>query len=261
MVSEIYRDFINDMTWSYSRIKAFEDCPYRWYMRYILGDKEEPMFYSSYGTLMHKLIEGFYSGKFTKQDLPIEFLLRFQTEVQGQRPSDKIVKSYIQKGLDYCNNFEPFPYNTLEVERRLNFKVGDLKFVGILDYIGEKDGEIYIVDNKSRDLKPRSKRKKPTLKDEELDEMLKQLYLYSIPIKEKYGKYPKALCFNCFKARAFIEEPFDMQAFEAALKWATNTVEVIKNTEIFNPWIDFFSCKYICGLHDECCYANERSNS
>ena len=30
-----YAPLIDDMVWSYSRIKAFEDCPYRWYLKYI----------------------------------------------------------------------------------------------------------------------------------------------------------------------------------------------------------------------------------
>ena len=37
--------------------------------------------------------------------------------------------------------------------------------------MGEEDGYLVIVDNKSRDLKQRSKREKPTLKDKELDSM------------------------------------------------------------------------------------------
>lgn len=30
-----YAPLIDDMVWSYSRIKAFEDCHYRWYLKYI----------------------------------------------------------------------------------------------------------------------------------------------------------------------------------------------------------------------------------
>ena len=30
-----YRPIIQDMTWSYSRIKSFGDCPYRWFLKYI----------------------------------------------------------------------------------------------------------------------------------------------------------------------------------------------------------------------------------
>ena len=32
-----YAPLIDDMTWSYSRVKSFEDCPYKWFLKYIVG--------------------------------------------------------------------------------------------------------------------------------------------------------------------------------------------------------------------------------
>ena len=113
---------------------------------------------------------------------------------------------------------------------------------------------MYIVDNKSRDLKPRSKRSKPTLKDKELDEMLKQLYIYSEAVKQEYGKYPISLCFNCFKSGVFIEEPFVENTHKEVLNWYEGQIDKIKKSEDFYPSIDFFMCKYLCGVQDECCY-------
>lgn len=78
-----------------------------------------------------------------------------------------------------------------------------------LDFLGESEaGELVLVDNKSRDLKPRSNRKRPTAKDTELDDMLRQLYLYSIPVFESFGRYPDWLCFNYFRSGVFIKERF-----------------------------------------------------
>ena len=252
-----YSSRIGKMTWSYSRIDSFEPCRYKWFLRYIddpLGVKGKPMFYSSYGTFMHRLIERYYRGELSKDDMVLEFLTDFEDMVKGERPSNDIVHRYIQSGVAYLKSFKPFPYNVVDVEKKVTFKAMGHKFVGIIDYLGEKDGELYIVDNKSRDLKPRSKRKKPTLKDQELDAMLRQLYLYSVAIKQEYGKYPKALCFNCFKNGTFIEEPFDVVAYDAALRWADETIKKITNTKSFYPSIDFFFCKYLCDYSDECCY-------
>lgn len=254
MVKDIYQSVIDGMTWSYSRLKAFNECQYKWYMKYICEFEERPMFFSSYGSLMHKLIEEFYRGEISKEDMKIKFLFDFQKAVQGDRPSDKIVESYINKGLEYLERFQPLPYRMLEVEKKMFFNVDEYRFVGIIDYLGEKDGELYIVDNKSRDLKPRSNRKKPTIKDQELDEMLVQLYIYSLPIYKEYGKYPKALCFNCFKSGVFIEEPFEKDKYEEAINWAEHTINEIKQTEEFNPSLDYFKCKFLCGLNDDCDY-------
>ena len=144
------------------------------------------------------------------------------------------------------------------VEEKVDFEIDGTQFVGYIDYHGIKDGEHYIVDNKSRDLKPRSNRKTPTVKDKELDEMLRQLYIYSAAIKQKYGKFPKALCFNCFKTGTFIEEPFNEDAYNEAIEWAKKNIEDIKNADDFYPNREFFSCYYICGVSDECCYWQAR---
>ena len=253
-----YRPLIEDMVWSYSRIECFNDCRYRWFLKYIKNYEEAPQFYSSYGSFMHRLIEQYYRGELTKEEMQIKFLFDFKKEVRGTRPPDKTVRKYIDNGLEYLNSFLPFPFNMIEVEKKVEFEIDGIPFVGYIDYLGEKDGELYIVDNKSRDLKPRSNRATPTAKDRELDEMLKQLYLYSEAIKQEYNKYPKSLCFNCFKAGIFIEEPFEIEAYDKTIKWAKDCIEDIKNVDDFYPSIEYFGCNYICGLSDECIYSEMR---
>lgn len=253
-----YRPLIEDMVWSYSRIKSFHDCPYRWFLKYIKHMRERPQFYASYGSFMHKLLEGYYKGELTKEEMQIKFLFDFSKEVQGARPQESTVKKYIQLGTKYLEDFEPFPFRTLGVEQKVVSSVGGYPFIGFIDYLGEKDGNLYVVDNKSRDLKPRSKRPNPTVKDQELDDMLRQLYLYAGAVKEDYGCFPEALCFNCFKTNTFIVEPFHKSAYDEAVHWAKSSIEDIADTEEFTPRLDFFSCKYICGLNDECCYWQSR---
>lgn len=250
----MYKYLVDGMTWSYSRIGCFEMCRYKWFMKYICNCSGKEMFYASYGSFIHKLLERYYKGELKKDDLLPAFITGFSDNVKGERPSDSIVSSYITKGCEYFRNFERLPFHIIGVEKEIKFKIGNREFVGSIDLLGEKDGEIYIIDNKSRDLKPRSKRGKPTLKDLELDSMLKQLYLYSTAIKSDFGKYPKALCFNCFKSNTFIEEPFVMSDYENAQKWALEMINKIRNTEDFYPSIEFFQCKNLCELQDECEY-------
>ena len=206
---------------------------------------------------MHKLIELILKEKITKEEAQTMFLCDFSKEVQGMRPSGKIVQSYIEKGLNYLKSVQKFPYKPLGIEKQVKFEVGGFLFVGVIDYLGEKDGELYIIDNKSRDLKPRSKRATPTINDNTLDEMLKQLYLYAIAVKREFGKYPKSLCFNCFKSGVFIEEPFVESKLEDTVKWAVSTINDIIKTEDFSPYIEYFPCTYICGVNDDCMYREE----
>jgi len=255
MSGEIYRPLIEDIVWSYSNLESFHDCRYRWFLKYIKHCKPEDKFYASYGLFMHTLLEKFYRGEMSKDEMLTTFLTAFSTEVLGTRPKASIVQKYIQRGIDYLKSFEPFPYKTVAIEEKIDFSVDDIKLTCRIDYIGEdENGDIIVIDNKSRDLKERSTRKQPTLKDKELDSMLKQLYLYSAAIKEKYGKFPKYLCFNCFKAGVFIKEPFVEEAYNNTIDWIKNTVDEIKETDDFYPNREFFACHYICGMSSQCCY-------
>lgn len=249
-----YLPLIEDMVWSYSRIASFDDCPYRFFLKYISRCKEIDKFYATYGSFMHKLIERYYRGELTKDEMLEEFLTGFSENVRGVRPQESTVLKYIKMGADYLRGFKPFDFNMIDVEKKVRFEIDGIPFIGFIDYLGERDGEYYIVDNKSRDMKPRSKRGRPTLKDKELDKMLRQLYIYSAAVKQEYGKFPKALCFNCFRTGVFIEEPFREEAYREAINWAKGMINDIKSADEFYPNREFFFCHYICGVSDDCVY-------
>lgn len=248
------------MTWSYSRIKCFEDCPYQWFLKYIKEYSNCPtQFYASFGSLMHSVLGDFLSGKISNKKAKMIFLTTYHSKVIGERPELSIVKSYINNASDFLETFTGFQdYSTVAVEDEIRFKVNDYNFIGYIDYLGENSSGFSIVDHKSRKLKHRSGRKNPTINDKTLDSMYKQLYIYSEGVKQKYGQYPKELCFNCYRNGMFIKEPFDAQKCEDAKKWAIDTIERIKNTDYFAPSVDYFKCKYICDVNEECCYWQER---
>ncbi len=254
-----YRPIIEDMTWSYSRIKSFEDCPYRWFMKYICEYEEDERFYASYGSFMHKILERYYKKIISKEEMIGEYLSGFSTFVSGERPSPDIVQNYINQGAEYLKGFCPLPYQLMGIEKQVSFHIDGIPFVGFIDYLGKNEEGIVIVDNKSRNLRARSGRKKPTAKDAELDDMLKQLYLYAEGVRQEYGEAPQTLCFNCFRTGTLIEEPFQKRAYREAIDWAKGIIEQIMRCEDedFYPRKDYFYCRYICGLSDECVYHQE----
>ena len=205
---------------------------------------------------MHKLIERYYSGDLAKEEMLTSFLKDFKKEVRGFRPKESTLKKFIDGAVSYLTNFEPFPYKMIAVEKKVEFEIEGIKFVGYIDFLGEdeSDGELVIIDNKSRDLRQRSTRSKPTVKDKELDEILRQLYIYCIAVEKEYGKLPKALCINCFRTGVFITEQFNKAAYEEAKAWVISRVEEIKNDSDFEPNPDMFKCFWICGVSDDCEY-------
>ena len=212
------------------------------------------MFFSDYGSYMHKLIELYLQGFLEKEELTGAYLSGFRRNVRGKAPSNKIFKSYFDQGYDYLSEID-FPYlSPIGVEQRVDFHVGGKPFTGIIDCVAMDDGKLVILDNKSRALKPRSGHQKPTASDAELDSYLRQLYLYSVPMEQLYHTYPDRLEFNCFRTGQLISEPFRQEEFEKTKEWALKTIDTITENEDWSPKIDYWKCRYICDKGDDCCF-------
>lgn len=249
-----YSNIISTFTWSYSRLTTFEDCPYRFLLSYIKPQDDTHLFFSDYGLFMHKVIEKYLTGELKHDELGRYYLLNFQKEIVGRAPNKKIFQSYFQQGLSYLNE-HCFPYQTpCAVEHRVDFFIDDIPFTGVIDCVAEDNGDLVILDHKSRALKPRTNGKKIRRSDLELDDYLRQLYLYSIPVYLEYHRYPKRLEFNCFRTGQLISEPFSEHALEEAKTWAKRTVKQITDNEDWSPDMEYWKCRYLCGFHDQCEY-------
>lgn len=247
---------IHDMTWSFSRVSGFDDCPYKWYLKYLCGEKGKDMFFAQYGTFIHELLADFYAGKFTAEETYERFLRGFRTRVNVYYPNRNVWLRYFQNAADYMKTISlPADREVVAVEKEVRFEVDGVKFLGFIDRIDRfPDGSLAIVDHKSRILKPRSGRKKPTKSDEELDKYLRQLYLYARHIEVEYGTYPKMLCINCFRTGVFIEEPFHEEIYRQVLQWAVDEVRRIEREEDFSPNPSWFFCENLCEVNSACVY-------
>ena len=254
-----YSYIINEMVWSHSRITTYEMCPYKFFLTYILKLPKQRLFFSDYGSYAHSIIEKKLNGELTDEELDVYYLLNFRDNVIGKAPNTKIFQNYFKQGLSYFGDFN-FPYsNILDVEANMEFSICGKNFVGIIDAVASNDGLI-IIDNKSRNLKQRSTRSKQTKSDIELDKYLRQLYLYSIPLHDKYGSYPKELCFNCFRNSTIIRELFNESALEETKDWALGLIDAIEQESEWSPNMEYFRCRYLCDVAHHCEYncLNER---
>lgn len=213
------------------------------------------MFFSDYGSFFHEILEKFYTGKLKKEELVPYYLAYFSSKVKGRSPNHTIFHNYFSQGLSYLKTAELPTDEILSVEQRVDFSVGNLPFVGFIDLVlRSSDSELKVCDNKARALKPRSTRGKHTKSDAELDSYLRQLYLYSIPLKEMYGRYPSCMMFNCYRSGELIQEPFSVEALENTKTWAANTVDRIITNEDWTPRMDYYHCRYLCGVQNHCEY-------
>lgn len=248
-----YNLLINDMTWSYSRIKSYNNCPYMWFLKYLLEYDGSSNYFSEYGKYMHEILEKYLAKEISKTDLVCYYILNYKNSVSSRAPSLNIQQSNFLKGKAYLENIK-FPYEkVLGVEQEINFELEGTPFTGFIDVMAEDNG-VVLIDHKSRNLKNRSTRKKPTKTDLELDEYLKQLYLYSNWVKDEYGVYPIRLEFNCFKNNNYISEPFVLDKLKETNEWAMESIKNIKNEGQWNPNMDYWFCNNLCDMKKHCEY-------
>lgn len=150
-----------------------------------------------------------------------------------------LTKNYKTQITEFLNNFSGFTVDGKQIDIigvEKNFlmvvQFGDKKIIfnGIIDVVG-KDNEdnYYILDHKS----------KKEFKDEsERQEYARQLYLYSIYIKNTYGKYPVKLVFDMFRSQNLDIIDFLQDDFDKAVEWVERSVNKIESEELFLP-IDF----------------------
>ena len=247
--------------WSYSRVDKYKSCKYAWYLKYLEEVDTEELFFSQFGKFVHKIYAEILLGNLKPEDAEDYFLVNYRREVTSRAPSDKVFLSYFKSGLDAMHNIDKFlsdinDYEIIGVETPVDFKIDNRNFVGIIDLtLKDSNGDIIIVDHKSRTLKPRSK--KGNLKsDLELEKYLQQLYIYSLAIKDLHGRYPSELWFHCYRNadNKFIKESFSYELLNKTVDITLQEIDNIVTTSKWSPNINWFSCANLCECHNECEY-------
>jgi len=183
--------------YSHSRISTYEQCALKFKYQYI--DKIIPLrketIEAYLGRIVHETLEWLYTQIKNKKTPLIEEVIdyyskKWEEKYESDTPiidKRKTQKDYFNKGIkfliDYYMKYKPFNTNTIEVEKRIvinldeNGKYKIQGFIDRLDYNSEI-GEYEIHDYKTTNSVPYKER---------IDND-RQLALYSIGIKELYGK-------------------------------------------------------------------------
>ena len=154
-------DFLLDtMTWSFSRLNSFYNCPHEWYERYVMCQKGENGFFGEFGGCCHKVLEKYEKGEISLFEISQEYEKLFSEMVVHDAPPNKytdIKQSYFDKGLDYFDNIDLDleNYEILGVEKEVKFQIANKDFIGYIDLLlkEKSKGKIIILDNKSASIK------------------------------------------------------------------------------------------------------------
>lgn len=180
-------------------------------------------------------MERYAKGEIELWDLPGVYEWEFESAIPEKFPKFaklNMKKSYYEQGLTFLKEFQGYEkYDILEVERAFDFDIDDWTFNGIIDLVFKDEaGKLIIRDYKS---------KASFASKKEKAEYARQLYLYSLFVKEQYGKYPDELQFLMFRKRTLITIPFDPAGVDEALEWAKQTVAEIRDAFDYPPLCRF----------------------
>lgn len=250
---------LDSVTWSFSRLNAFYNCPYEWKLHYLDRNKGVDSSFGQFGSFCHKCLEMYAKGELDIFDISEYYEEHYCDEVTMEFPFNKYVDmgiSYYEKGLDYFNklDFDLDKYDILGVEKRVNFKIGKYDFVGYIDLLlrEKESGKIIILDHKSASIKILKSGKISKSDQSHFLEFERQLYLYSKAVIEDYGRVD-SLEWNMFKDQTSIKIPWNEDEYKEALKWAEDTIHLIENEKEWKPKVDFFYCNNLCSQRFNAC--------
>ena len=261
-----YKEQLDAMVWSYSRVNSYFTCPYMFKLTYLDRVEKAGSSFGEWGSLCHSIYEDYAKGDLAIYELGDAYDDRWKTYMLTDFPPSRggvMASNYYTRGKELFDTFEGFPehWEILAVEQEVSLTICGRQFVGYIDLLvrDKTDGRLIVVDHKS---------KSKFANAEELEHYTFQLYLYALWVYEAYGEYPKQLIFNMFRTGTEKTEPFTERGLKKAVDWFTSTIDAIYADVDFwdkielsyeasnKPLSSFkntdFFCNYICGCRGSC---------
>lgn len=248
------------MVWSFSRLRTYEECPYAFYLKYILEEKGESNFFAANGKVMHELFEELLNKKIILQDAPKSYMDKYETIYE--ETSISTMNKIFDKCLDYLCNVDELSnkYEILGVELKIEFEYKGYKFLGFVDCVlkDKENGKVILVDHKSSDHFLKKDGTPLKTKENDFFAYKKQMYLYCKGLKEQLGIQIDIICWHHFKDDGQLTVIlFNEEEMEETLNWAVNLIEEIKKDTIFDAVVTYLRCNKLCDFRNECEYKND----
>ncbi len=248
--------------YSHSKLSTFEQCPYKYKLKYI--DKIIPEIEKSIeahlGTCVHETLEWIYQEVLKKKIPSLDDSILYYTEKwTSENPEECLIvkkeqtcRDYFEKGIkfiiDYYTKNHPFNDGTLELEKEVRIKIGENSIVGYIDRLVENKEtfEIEIHDYKTAN----------SLPTQEKMDGDRQLALYSIAIKEIFGKEKKVkLIWHYLAHNTDIISRRTNEQLEELKQEIIELIKKIENTTNF-PKCESILCNW-CEYKNICCGKNK----
>jgi hypothetical protein len=253
-----FADRIEAMRWSYSRLTAFETCKHAWKKTYLDKEKGRDNAWGQMGNFAHNLLEYMFKGQIAVERLGDNFVAHFDKYVTEQFPQFAIDlrAHYKQKIGKYLSTFK-MAGQVMSIEEKFEYKLPSGRvFVGIIDLVVNKYGQLIVVDHKVSKV----------YESEDLMKKKKQILMYAPAVKLIYKTDAKAGFFHFVQDGTKLKVSMDEQSIDETLAWADNLIDEIKREKHFPTVIeealdanapletedDLFFCSNLCNHRDNC---------
>jgi hypothetical protein len=250
-------DFIlDDMRFSYSSLSGFETCKGSFKLSYVDAETRINNAFSSYGNLVHKILEMFFKGEIEIDAMEQYYDEHFDEMIPEEFPSypQGMKQNYYNRGLSFFRNFSfnKNLYDIIFIEDYVNAVYQGINIVVKPDLIlREKEtGEYFLIDYKTAKLKTTKKDK-----EEQLAGYKKQFLLYCYFLWTEKNIQVKDMIIWFVRDEIKHVMPVDSYETFKTMEWVEDMVKQIKteeNWEFSNTKENKYFCENICGVRHVC---------
>ena len=256
-----YKQQLKEMVWSHSRINSFDNCPYEFYLHYLLDNDSiyppDNNYYAEVGSFVHLILE-----KIFKKEIGIDEACQFFVDEYDNyityevKPSimdktfDKVITFFSESDFTWIDDYE-----ILGVEQKIEFKIGSIDLL-LRD---KQDGKMVIVDHKSMSNPFGKKGKIKKNSEHNFLTYIKQAYLYAYGVYQLYNEYPKEFMWYLFKdegKRPTIK--FELSNCENTIQNILSSIHKIEQERDFEPNLNYFYCNNLCNYRNCCEYKYDK---
>ena len=229
------------MVWSYSRLTAYEHCPFSWYRRYIEGETGEGSFYADNGKAMHEVFDALIKGEVSFEDAPSLYLEKYEAI------TTHVKQDIMDKTFDTCINY------------LCNIDDCGYRFTGFVDLLLRDDnGNLIVVDHKSSDPFLKKNGEPYAKSKEQFENYVRQLSIYCYGIEQIYGEKPVKIVFHHFKNDGKLTVlPVSDELIGDAWAWCNNIIQQIYDDDVFEAKPKTGFCYRLCDYRKDCEYTWE----
>jgi hypothetical protein len=250
-----FSDKTKNMTYSYSRLSAYNTCPLSFKFTYIDKENRLPNAFGEYGILSHDCIERFFKNEIGQKNLANYYNENFDFYVLSDFPPFPrgMRESYRSDGQTFFENidFDISLYEILFIEKYFNYEYKDIKIVVRPDILlkEKNSGKIILLDLKTSKLYNNSKDK------DKLENYLKQMYLYAYIVWLSEGIAIDEIWIWFIRNNIFKKYNFNQEKAFETMDWVSETFTKIQLDTTWKPNLsksNKYFCNWICSNRETC---------